>query len=536
VVPFDIAFDATGNLYIADVNLPGIRKVSAATGLITTLAGTAGKFTESGDGGAATKASFAFPCGITVDAAGNVFVADFKAQTLRRIDAKTGLISRVAGTGDGSHGAESGDALSTSISPVAVIALPDGSLLVADSSALVPDFGVFQNPDFYPTWRGVPNPGMWEASNPVSNRIRKLTPVGAADVLLISSGDGQNAATGMTVPVTARVVDAAGAPVEFVPVTFAITSGAAQIAVPTVITNSNGAAPAQVTLGSTPGTVTIRADSAGLSSVIFTINVVPPFLSPATPVTGLPMSNPPVTALSANALMQVSGQGFVTSGQGGLVSDGDLVNGALQPAYKGVCVSVGGIPAPILAVSPVQVIFQVPTLGPPGSTADVVLTLSCGSGQDAQLPPVTLPVQTTTPEFFYASQNADGTSLVAAMDNNSGKALGTVHPGDQIMVYLTGLGPTSPLIDPGALVTDNIGVSANVILQLGSQTITPDWVTTPKTLPGPPYITSIGENVGVYQILFTIPANAPAGNLSLVVMTDDGAMSPSAAYLVVAYK
>jgi hypothetical protein len=68
---------------------------------------------------------------------------------------------------------------------------------------------------------------------------------------------------------------------------------------------------------------------------------------------------------------------------------------------------------------------------------------------------------------------------------------------------------------------------------LGAETITPDWVTTPSALPGAPYVTSIGENAGVYMIQFTIPADAPGGNLPLMVTTGDGAVSPSGAYLTV---
>ena len=252
-----------------------------------------------------------------------------------------------------------------------------------------------------------------------------------------------------------------------------------------------------MTLGLSPGTVTVRASAPGLASVTFTINVVPPFIN-NTPnaVTGLPMSNPPVTALSINGLMQISGQGFLAGGGGtaGIVGDGDLVNGKLPTVYQGVCVTLSGTPAPLLAASSTQMIFQVPALAA-GGTADVSVTTACGTGQDLPTPPVTLPVQTTTPEFFYTSHNADGTALVAAMSNATGQPAPISQPGDAVTVYLTGLGATDST-NPGDALTNYAGVNAGVTLQLGAETIAPDWVTTPASLPGAPYITSIGENAG----------------------------------------
>src|SRR5882724_1495173 len=74
IVPLDVALDSGGNIFVADAGLWRIRKIAAATGLITTVAG--GVHGNGGDGGPALKAGFLFPSGVTVDTGGNIFVAD----------------------------------------------------------------------------------------------------------------------------------------------------------------------------------------------------------------------------------------------------------------------------------------------------------------------------------------------------------------------------------------------------------------------------------------------------------------------------
>ncbi|HEY3744494.1 MAG TPA: hypothetical protein VGL53_31845 [Bryobacteraceae bacterium] len=496
IVPVDVALDSVGNIYVVDAGLWRIRKIDSTTGLIATVAG--GVHGNGGDGGPALKAGFNSPTGVTIDAAGNLFVADLGDMTIRRIDGRTGIITRIAGTGDNSVQQDAGAALGTSIGASSVLALPDGSLLVTDT---------------------------------VNDRIRKLTPQ-KPQMLTINAGDGQTAATGAAVSLVAQVLDAAGLPVAYVPVTFAVTSGDAQIANPTVATVANGTASAQVILGASSGTVTVRATAPGLASVTFTITVVPPFINSTNGISGLPMSTPPVQALSPNGLMQISGQGFLAGGAApGIVSDGDLVNGQLPTVYQGICVNLSGTPAPLLAVSATQIIFEVPNL-PAGGTADVSVTTACGSGQDVQTAAVTLPVQTTAPELFYAAHNSDGSAMVAVMNNASGQAVTTSLPGDSVTVYMTGLGATDST-NPGDVLSANVGVNASVSIQLGAETIAPDWLTTPSALPGAPYMTSIGENAGVYLVQFTIPADAPAGNLPIVITTGDGATSPAGAYITV---
>lgn len=113
--PFDVAFDHAGNLYFSDTFNHRIRRVDARSGIITTVAGN-GSAGYSGDGGPATGASLNEPYGIAIDSAGNIFVADRLNRRVRRIDAARGVtgldpvITTLAGTGEPAYSGDGGPA------------------------------------------------------------------------------------------------------------------------------------------------------------------------------------------------------------------------------------------------------------------------------------------------------------------------------------------------------------------------------------------------------------------------------------------
>src|SRR5439155_16556903 len=94
--PTAVTLDASGNLYIADQNNQRIRKVDAATGIITTVAGN-GSPAFAGDGGAATSASLNNPDGVALDASGNVYVADQSNHRTRNVTVAAASIAAVPG-------------------------------------------------------------------------------------------------------------------------------------------------------------------------------------------------------------------------------------------------------------------------------------------------------------------------------------------------------------------------------------------------------------------------------------------------------
>ena len=127
--PFGVAVDASGNLFIADSNNHLIRKV-LTSGIITTVAG--GGTVGLGDGGPATSAIVADPLGIAVDAAGNLFIAEWEDNRIRKVST-SGIITTVAGGGTGGLG-DGGPATSAKLSGPGSVAVDTfGNLFIADS-------------------------------------------------------------------------------------------------------------------------------------------------------------------------------------------------------------------------------------------------------------------------------------------------------------------------------------------------------------------------------------------------------------------
>lgn len=131
--PFGVAVDGAGNLYIADTGNQRVRMVSAATGIITTIAGT-GSHGYSGDGGLATSAELYNPESLAVDSAGDLYIAEQANNVVRKITAGTGIISTIAGTaGSNSYGGDGGLATKALLSGPSGLALDSaGNVYVAD--------------------------------------------------------------------------------------------------------------------------------------------------------------------------------------------------------------------------------------------------------------------------------------------------------------------------------------------------------------------------------------------------------------------
>jgi len=168
--PAEVAFDTSGNLYVADYGNRRVRRIAcvltvfscaAPSGTITTVAGNGQndpalyEQTSSGDGGPAIRATFNSLGGIAYDAAGNLYAADSLANSVRKI-APDGTITTIAGTGLRGYAGDGGPATQALLfRPASVCVGPDGSVYVISGDS----------------------------------RIRKITPDG---IISLVAGDGNN--------------------------------------------------------------------------------------------------------------------------------------------------------------------------------------------------------------------------------------------------------------------------------------------------------------------------------------------------------
>jgi sugar lactone lactonase YvrE len=133
-IPAGIAVDSHGNLFIADPGNSLVREVNASTGLVSTVAGTTLGSGYNGDGIAATSAELDAPEGVAVDSAGDLFIADTYNDRIREVNAATGLISTVAGTGTAGYNGDGIAATSAELDqPEGVLVDAQGDLFISDT-------------------------------------------------------------------------------------------------------------------------------------------------------------------------------------------------------------------------------------------------------------------------------------------------------------------------------------------------------------------------------------------------------------------
>ena len=131
--PQGVAFDNVGNLYIAARGDNKIYKVTASSGIITTVAGT-GVGGYDSDGGEATSAMLRGPKGVALDTAGDIFIADTYNLRIRKITMSTGLITTVAGNGRRFNFKDNIAATRATLdSPSDVAVDPSGNIFIADT-------------------------------------------------------------------------------------------------------------------------------------------------------------------------------------------------------------------------------------------------------------------------------------------------------------------------------------------------------------------------------------------------------------------
>ena len=131
--PTDIAFDGSGNVYIAENLNYRIRKVTVSTGIITTVAGT-GVIGYNGDGITATSAQLSNPNGIAIDGSGNIYIADSWNHRIRKVTVSTGIITTIAGTGAAGYNGDGIVATTAKVyNPFGIDIDGSGNIYIADT-------------------------------------------------------------------------------------------------------------------------------------------------------------------------------------------------------------------------------------------------------------------------------------------------------------------------------------------------------------------------------------------------------------------
>ena len=418
-LPFGVAVDAAGNLYIAEFGNNRVRMVST-NGNISTLAGN-GVAGYSGDDGQAGSAMLNGPQGVAVDGAGNVYIADSANNRVRRV-APNGVITTVAGNGIAGFSGDGGYGVNAQVgNPVAVATDSVGNLYVADGSA----------------------------------RVRKLFVSGLITTIAGStrgySGDGGSAPNALMNGPSALAIDAAGS-----------------IWVADTLNN------AVRLLQFTGGGTTVSAVTSGASI----------------------LSGP----VAPGEVIVIWGSGL---GPTPLVQYQADANGLVPTNVGGTSVYVNGVLAPVLYASPNQVAAVVP-FGITSSLAQLYVQY-----QNVTSAPFNLSVASQIPAIF--TLNSSGVGQAAAINNQDGSINDAGHPakvGDYIQLYITGAGQTSPSGTDGLISTGPGPVPAGAVnVTIGGQHASVNFAG------GAP-----GAVAGVFQVNAQVPSGITAGSAVPVVV------------------
>jgi uncharacterized protein (TIGR03437 family) len=481
--PQGVAVDSSGNVYIADTANGRVRKVSAS-GTISTVAGS-GAIGYGGDGGAATSAQLYTPSAVAVDAAGNLYIADFSNNRIRKVST-SGTITTVAGNGNSGFTGDGGPATSANLdTPSGVAVDAAGNIYIADTG---------------------------------NNRIRQVNASGlittvAGNGLPGFSGDGGVAVIAQLGNPASVAVDSSG--------NLYVADGGAHVrkiyasgfiftiagtGTPGYSGDGGLASNAQLNIPSG-----ISLDSAGNVYVADQGNNAVRLLQPTT-------SNLKIGAVTngASNLMGAITPGEVVVIYGSGMGPSQLVqaqlnsSGLVPTSVGGTSVFFNNSQAPVLYSSANQVAAIVP-FGVVTPTAQVAVVYQ---GQVSA--PATLNIASTSPAFFTLSGSGSGQVLAINQGGVLNDASHAAAAGSYITLYATGAGlmnptpqdgqpGTAPLPQPNLQVTATIGGKPATVQYAGG---------------------AQGIVAGVLQVNIQVPSGLAPGSVPIVLMVG-GVPSPS---------
>jgi uncharacterized protein (TIGR03437 family) len=546
-LPFDVAADAAGNLYIVGGGSNRIRKVDTS-GIITTFAGN-GTSDDSGDGGAATSAGVAFPLSLALDKSGNVFIAE--SGFIRKVDTSGIISTPITSSAAGMTFDSAGNLYICDRNGNTIHKLTPGGVLTliagGDSIGFSGDGGpATQAKVYFPSGVAVDSAGNIYFVDKGNNRVRKIDTKGIITTYAGTgtagySGDGGPATSAklglnLTAAYQGLALDSAGNLYIADP-----KNNRVRIVNPAGIISTfagNGTGFATGSLGNGDGgdptkasVVTpygVKVDSAGNVYIADTGHGL------IRKVTGAASAGGGGSAPTISANGVVNGASFqpgivanswVTIQGAGLAPKTDdwsnsIVKGALPTSLDGVSVTMGGKPAYMYYITPGQLNVLAPDVSP--GPVSVVVTTPGGSSTA-----FTATASLYGPAFFLwpASQvvaTRQDFSLAVKPGTFAGASTVAAKPGDVVILWATGFGPTSPVAPTGVAVPGDQAYSTATMpaVTIGNA---PAVVYGAALAPG---------SVGLYQIAIQVPQTLADGDWP-VQATIGRVTSPAGAVLTV---
>ena len=491
--PLGVCVAPSGAIYVNDEGNGRVRAISTS-GIITTVAGN-GSTVSSGDGGPATAAGFVIPIRCAVDASGNLFIVDQGAFKIRKVDGN-GIVTTYAGTGAQGFSGDGGPATQAVMNnPTADAVDASGNLYVSDqfnhrirmidaksgtittvagngNGAFGGDGGPATSASLYYPGEIVLDPtGALFIVDGGNNRIRKVS----GGTITTVAGTG-----------TAGYAGDGGPPLQ------------AEFNSPFPITLDN-AGNLYVGDGVYPGDLTdnrVREISGAAAA-----SVAPSIAAVVNGASYLP-------GIVPNSWISIYGSNLASASGLWTVTDGQL---PIQ--VDGVSVLVGGQPAYVEYVSSNQINVVAPNIG--AGPMQVTVTNSGGTS-----PAVTATSATYGPAFFLWPDNyavATYQDYTYAVKNGAIAGTTTVpaKPGDVLILWGTGFGPTTPAAPAGQVVP---GTATYSTTDLPTVTIGGASATVYGAALSPGF-------AGLYQVAIQVPASAPSGDQPIVA-TIGGVSSP----------
>jgi len=490
--PYSVAVDGTGNLFIADYSNNRVRRVSP-NGIITTVAGN-GQSGYSGDGGPATSAQLDHPYGVAVDAAGNLFIADKNNSLVRRVS-PNGIITTVAGNGQSGYSGDGGPASSAQLgSPVGLAVDGAGNLFVADHGNYV--VRKISASGIITTVAGMGGqPGVYGDGGPATS-AQLLDPYGVA---LDAAGNLFIADRYRVRKVSSGVITTIAG--SFNPLFSYPEEDGSYYGDGGPATNASFFA-----LG-------VAVDAAGKIYVADGLNGAIRLLTPTT-------AAPPPT-INSNGVVDAAGYrasvapGGIASAFGAALASG-TANSAVLPlplTLAGASLALGGKSAPLFFASPGQINFQIPWELAGLTQSSMVATASSVVGN-----PQPVAMNVVSPGIFTVNSTGSGQGVVTIAATGQTATAATPAPrGQYITIYCSGLGPVSNQPSTGA--ASPTSPASNTLL---IPTVAIGGVQAPVQFSG-----LTPGLVGLYQINVLVPSTVIPGSAVTLALTINGVSSNS---------